>query len=531
MKKRFQSRLPWPLIDSVFRASGELTARAMPKKFIELLPAAFLRSPLQSCLSQFASTAAGSNLSRARAPRAASFAVTLSRFQSDTSGATAIIFGVMAVVMLTFVGVGLDFARWMNARNQTMSALDAAVLAAGRALQTNGGSTAEALAVAKLYYAQGTKSRLKLATDTVSFKIDAQGTAVSAVGEATITTPLLGLLNVKTLPVVSLTAANSPTAKLSVGENAKISIEMSMILDMSGSMNEGTKLPDLKLAAQDLVDIIVWQNQSQYTSKVSLVPYATAVNAGSYADAARGKPILGGCKTLGCLLQALFNPYGTPLLYSLSSCVTERTGAHAYKDTDPKTAPVGPNYPSLNNPCVTQAVTPLTNNKDTLTSAIKSLKAGGSTAGQIGIAWGWYTLSPKWSDVWPASSRPTEYGLQDVRKIAVLMSDGEYNSSYCKGVISQDSTNGSGSILDKINCNASNGNAYDQSEKMCAAMKQAGVTVYTVGFNLINSADAVDLMTNCASTPNSFYNAANGEQLRQAFRDIALKVSTLYLTQ
>lgn len=498
-------------------------------KDIELLPAATLRSFLQSCLSQFASIAAGSN--NFCMALGQPFSPSISRFQADTSGATAIIFGIMAVVMMAFMGLGLDFARWSHARSQTMAALDAAVLAAGRAMQTNGGNAADALAVAKQYYTQATKSRLKLATDTVAFKVDDSGTAISAVGEASIATPLLALMNVKTLPVVTLSAVNSPTAKLSVGENAKVSIEMSMILDMSGSMNEGSKLPDLKLAAQDLVDIIVWQNQSQYTSRIALVPYATAVNAGPYADAARGSPILGGCKTLGCLVQSLFNPYGMPLLYSLSSCVTERTGAHAYKDTDPKTAPVGPNYPSLNNPCVTQAVTPLTNDKSKLTNAIKTLKAGGSTAGQVGIAWGWYTLSPKWSDIWPAGSDAAAYGLSDVKKIAVLMSDGEYNSSYCKGVISQDSTNGSGSILDKINCNASNGNAYDQSEKMCAAMKQAGLTVYTVGFNLINNQDAVDLMNNCASTPQSFYNAADGEQLRQAFRDIALKVSKLYLTQ
>lgn len=455
----------------------------------------------------------------------------LIRFQEDASGAAAIIFGLMAIVLFTFVGIGLDFARWSNARAQTMSVIDASILAAGRALQTNGGDKTDALAVAKAYYQQGTIDRLKLLTDTVTFQIDDTGTAVRAVGDATIATPLLALVNVKSLPVVTFSAANGPTAKLSVGENAKVNIEMSMILDMSGSMNEGTKLPDLKLAAQDLVDIIVWPNQTQYTSKVALVPYATAVNAGVYADAARGKPILGGCKTLGCLLQSFLNPYGLPLLYSLSSCVTERTGAHAYKDTDPKTAPVGPNYPSLNNPCTSEPVTPLTNNKDTLTNGIKALKAGGSTAGQVGVAWGWYTLSPKWADVFPAASRPTEYGRTDVKKIAVLMTDGEYNSSYCKGVISQDSLNGSGSMSDKINCNSANGNAYTQSEQLCAAMKQSGVTIYTVGFNLISNVNATNLMTNCASTPDSFYNAANGEELRQSFRDIALKVSRLYLTQ
>lgn len=506
-------------------------ADLLSEKF-QLLPAASPREPDSSYPSQLASSAAGSICTAAIRPAARrKFVKVLAGFQSDTSGATAIVFGVMALVLMTFVGVALDFARWVDARNQTMSALDSAVLAAARALQTNGGNTADALAVAKQYYTQGTANRLKLLSDSVSFKIDDGGTSITATGDAYIATPLLALANVKSLPVVSLSATNSPTAKLSVGENAKVSIEMSMILDMSGSMAEGTKLPDLKLAAQDLVDIIVWKNQAQYYSKVALIPYATAVNAGPYAEAARGKQSAGQCTSIGCLLLSFVNPYGLPKLYTSGTCVTERTGSQAYTDANPKNAPVGPNYPSLVNPCSTPPVTPLTNNTTTLTNGINALKAGGSTAGQIGVAWGWYTLSPNWADVWPAGSKPAAYGLQDVKKIAVLMTDGEYNSSYCKGVIAQDSTTGSGALTDKINCNAPNGNAYDQSEKLCAAMKSSGVTVYTVGFNLVSNPNAIELMNNCASTPNSFYNAANGEELRQAFRDIALKVSKLYLSQ
>ena len=38
-------------------------------------------------------------------------------------------------------------------------------------------------------------------------------------------------------------------------------------------------------------------------------------------------------------------------------------------------------------------------------------------------------------------------------------------------------------------------------------------------------------MQQCASSGDHFYNASNGEELRIAFRDIAMQVSTLRLSE
>ena len=67
------------------------------------------------------------------------------------------------------------------------------------------------------------------------------------------------------------------------------SIEVSLMLDITGSM-AGQKLTALKTAAKDLVNIIVWPDQSEHTSKVALVPYSMGVNVGDYADKVRGAP-------------------------------------------------------------------------------------------------------------------------------------------------------------------------------------------------------------------------------------------------
>ncbi len=67
----------------------------------------------------------------------------------------------------------------------------------------------------------------------------------------------------------------------------------------------------------------------------------------------------------------------------------------------------------------------------------------------------------------------------------------------------------------------------ESAVKICRAMKDAGVVVYTVAFQIGGNSLATNTMENCASSPEHFYNSWTGDQLRQAFRDIALKVATL----
>ncbi|MEQ1670687.1 MAG: TadE/TadG family type IV pilus assembly protein [Hyphomicrobium sp.] len=454
------------------------------------------------------------------------------KFISSESGAVAIPFGLMAVTLFMFIGAGLDVNRWSTARSKTISALDAAVLAGGRALQTNGGDQADAVQVATTYYNEAVKSRLATTEDTVSFKIDDTGSSVVASGSASIPTPFLSFAGIKSLPLIDLSGAESPSAILEVGQNAKTSFEISMILDTTGSMGLDGKLDDLKLAAKDLIEILVWDKQSQYTSKVALVPYATAVQVGKYADQIRGQVTGASCLTTGCIQYKYRNPYGKMRVNKADTCVTERTGPNAFTDASPESGGyAGINYSAANNPCLSGEILPLTNNKSSLNSRIDSLVAGGVSAGQIGVAWGWYMLSPNWGHLWPAASKPAAYGTANLRKIAVIMTDGEYNSAYCKNVISRDSTYGSGDPYDHIDCNATNGNSYDQALKLCTVMKASGISIYTVGFQVVDTPAARNFLSQCASDTASFYNAADGEALRASFRDIALKVSKLYLSK
>ena len=115
------------------------------------------------------------------------------RFAHDTGGAVALMFGLMTFVLLLAIGLAVDYARFLNARNQTLAATDAAVLAGARALQTNGGDQAVAIKLAKAYYDQAVKSRLPVVngSDTVTFAVTENGTAVLAQGNAAIATPFM----------------------------------------------------------------------------------------------------------------------------------------------------------------------------------------------------------------------------------------------------------------------------------------------------------------------------------------------------
>jgi hypothetical protein len=61
-------------------------------------------------------------------------------------------------------------------------------------------------------------------------------------------------------------------------------------------------------------------------------------------------------------------------------------------------------------------------------------------------------------------------------------------------------------------------------------MKAKGITVYTVGFALGGNATAIATLSNCASSKSTTYTADNGTELKQAFRDIAKKITPIYLS-
>ena len=451
----------------------------------------------------------------------------LQALHHDTSGGVAIIFGLSVMSLCAIVGGAIDFARWHSATSKVQMVMDSASLAGGRAMQiaaTN--DTAVAISTSQLYF-----QRMKpdtVAGSTPTFTVVESGTVVRGEIDYSIPTPFLGVVGWTSLQgrVVSETV-------IAAGGNAGTNLELSVMLDTTGSM-AGQKIEDLKVAAKELIDIVVWDDQSQYYSKVALAPFSARVNVGDVLSRVTD-------------VQTARN-FGGPTVQGIT-CVTERTGPDAATDEKPGSGAdrlrayhgdIGNaakdnsgNY-SNDGACKVSGtelpeIMPLTSNKDALKARIDSLPAHGSTAGALGTAWAWYMLSPKWTGIWHGDSMPAPYsdlttltpkGRYKLQKVAVLMTDGVYNTF--AGVSHSDGSSQAVTI-------AANAVA------ICNNMKAAGIKVYTIGFKLEGNALAHQTLRDCASRSDIdppghssyFYTADSGSELRGAFRQIALQLSTL----
>lgn len=242
------------------------------------------------------------------------------------------------------------------------------------------------------------------------------------------------------------------------------------------------------------------------------------------------------CGDDGCEWRVFYNMNGGVKRLPSSTCVSERTGSHAYTDASPATARVGRNYPAARgytnsvNACPDSEIQPLSASKSTLKSLINGMEIGGSTAGQIGAAWGWYTVAPTFNALWP-SNAAGEYKPENLLKAVILMTDGEFNTPYFEGVIARDAGSGSGATTDHINQNAANGDPFAQTLRLCNAMKNRDVIVYTVGFQVASTGEAARLMRDCASGPSFAYLPASNADLSDAFRAIGRDITRLRISR
>ncbi len=237
------------------------------------------------------------------------------------------------------------------------------------------------------------------------------------------------------------------------------------------------------------------------------------------------------CGRDGCNVRIFRNPSNNLRILQSGTCVSERTGSSAYTDASPSGAKVGRNYPaSSGNDCPTVAVRPLSDDKDAIHDMIEDLTVVGSTAGQIGMAWGWYALSPSFNSLWPGSAAGP-YSPNDTVKSVIIMTDGEFNTPYCTGVIARNAGEGSGSNTDKVNCDGTNGDVFTQGEALCDGMKARGIVVYTVGFQIASGGNAAALMEECATSEEHFFLPNTGEDLSEDFLEIGRDITRLRISK
>ena len=429
-------------------------------------------------------------------------------FASDCRGSVAILFGLSLVVLLGAVGLAIDTSRFYDFTSKMQLSMDAAALAGAKLLPDSSQTDASIAALVQAHFrASMTNAGVKANSITpLDTKIDRAKATVEVTGRARLPTFFARILSGSSEPVVFKSAKVAYDIK---------KVELSMVLDITGSMNTNNKIADLKVAANDVIDELLQDSVSEDAVRIALAPYSASVNAGELAATVSVVPPTKKCKTSNAGSSCQDNTG-----VDVDTCVIERTGPAAATDA----APVGADRlqnastpPPAGYFCPTASVVPLLGKSsiDTLKSILGGYSAQGATAGHIGTAWGWYLLSPEWAGVLPAASAPKPYDDASVEKSMIVMTDGLFNKSYIGGGASDAAT--------QIN------ESYAQFSALCSGAKAKKIKVYTVGFDLSDPRALSELQA-CASDPSSFFDVKTGADLKKAFHTIAQKLNTLRIS-
>lgn len=409
----------------------------------------------------------------ATAPRSGTPAF-LRRFGRDRHGGIATIVAFAAIPMIAAAGVASDGLIALLARAELSSAVDAAALAGARSYK-QGDVNAQVIK-----YISGNFSRGAL-KNTPSVAVgDPDGTvAVSATAE--IPTNFMKLFGVNSVDVSASAAAQA----LGAG-----GMELSLVLDITGSM-KGTKLETLKTSTNRLLNVLYGEKDTVENLAVAVVPFAGRVNIKPHREWMSTKPFL--------------------WQFWWGGCADERSGTAAWDDTSPSVtkfpefAPHGSVF-NTGSYCPPNPALPLTASKATVKELVGGLQASGNTRTDIGMSWGWRTLSPQWKTVWGENAKdPAEYDDPKIRKIVVLMTDGE-------------------NTPDQSGDPESKSQTYTKLGKSCTGMKDNGIVIYTITFQAPKSIKKH--YEDCATTPDHHYfDAPTEEELKTAFGRIGDEIT------
>jgi Flp pilus assembly protein TadG len=494
----------------------------------------------------------------------------------DTKGNVAILFGVALIPLLIGAGMAIDYGRALIVRERMADAADAAALAIG---SWPGLSQAELQTKAQQFFAANYPPSAIGTVGTLNVNFAGDDIKVSVSGE--VPTTFMKLAHFDSLSV----GVNATITK------KQRNIELVLVLDITGSMNSGGKLSAMKSAAKKMIETLFDGKATSDSLKVGIVPFSAAVNVGTdkrnsgWIDTATypnnstiAKEDFG--FTNG---QSAFTLYDQLRNRDWAGCVRERGGSYELTDDPPggsansKWAPYfAPDEPSNNSNyvndylndgsysraqcpggsstaekrqcytgkynnvsvsssskgpqynCPPSPIVPMTNVKSTVINAINALDADGYTVIPAGLLWGWRAISPT-----EPFTEGKPYDDEKWVKAIVLLTDGENDVE--GGSNSHDKSNynafgyAKSGHLGSTNGSDAEETLDDKTLAVCGKIKGKTIRLYTIGFQVTTASQ--NLLKNCASKPDMFYNSPTNDQLAGIFQDIAQGLSELRIAQ
>lgn len=469
---------------------------------------------------------------------------------NDRRGNVAVIWAFALLPIMAVIGLTLDSQIAFGNKDRVQLALDSAVLAGARMLQSSN-SQGSGSTHAETYFNSLIANNSGLTCDPVSISYP-EDEEIRADVRCFQETTLSGIIGRSQLEFNV-----SSTATYGVGK-----LDVAFVFDISGSMNSYGRLAALKLAAADAATTLLPLpgSSSDGDVRIAMVAYNGMIDAGQYFEEVTGlkknrtytASYAAQVPVCEWVCRFSIGPYclswreecrnqnqqRTATKSVSSTCVYERDGDFRFDDHQPTqrstpdlidTLPAGQRrattdgtnshgflstayaeYNSYHNSwnvvgedCLSVKPFELSDNATQIQLYIQSLYANGGTAGHQGIAWGWYLISPEWADVFDNSAEPLSYDEPDTTKAMIIMTDGEFNSHLYGG----------------------QGNSTEQARALCDSIKEENVVIFTIAFQAPPAGEEV--LNYCASSGEYAFKASNGAELSASYQSIATSISDL----
>ncbi len=419
-------------------------------------------------------------------------------FLADRRGNIALSFAVASAPMVAGVGGAIDYTRTYTIGAELQSALDTGVLAAASLSQTR-----EPEAVVRSYVEAAIAEHngaIENLVVTVTPNVAINARDVHAQADISVPTLLLGVAGVNQLNVTRQSEATEQIRNL----------EISLVLDVSGSMY-GSKISALQDAATEFVQVMMAGNVFDMVS-LSIIPYNGGVRLPDYVNArlvsgGSSNAEKSGCPEYGHDHPTTINPPAQSLDWL------------EWRGSDQHGSRSGSFCPESD-----EASVFLRNNQTELVDLIATLDAGGNTGLDIATAWGARALDPSWRGRLGGdfADRPVDYDDPSTIKALVVMTDGAATAQIRNY---WDSDYGWWRNYNLYSAATARSNM----AAACDAAEAQGVDIYTIAFQLSGTTNR-DLMRNCASHPDNYYEVQNLD-IALAFSAIAADLNSLRLSQ
>lgn len=194
------------------------------------------------------------------------------------------------------------------------------------------------------------------------------------------------------------------------------------------------------------------------------------------------------------------------------------------------------------------AITSLTAEKTTVLAAIDEMQPWhrGGTHANLGLAWGWRVISPRWQGLWGGDTPdnlPMAYDAPLMDKVAIVLTDGTNVYYDWPGGLPGRPLSGSfpdtdysayGRLsegrLGTTNQAAAVVEINNRMSRLCENMKDEGIVIYAITFQL-NDVATQNLMRNCATEPEKYYNSPSNAELRATFVAIGNELTNLRIAE